>query len=515
MNMNNNENMNQDKNLYNKLSKESFQISSELSKFLKKVPEKLIRNKIQTIQDKFNDMCDSWKTVSLTLQDEIKLSIDRSIKISKTFERVRTRSARSERKIQIQQEEIQNKENQMIKIHENIGKKLSNIKQLWGENLNDMKTSLKNQKGKKNEIGINIGKLDKELYEDLAEILNLALSERPRKSFDKELISHESAFSYITDPPESKENIKIFSMRSDHQNNSSLEFEECMAEMENQRPAVDNLANISIEKSIGGWKSEYESEGESFALINPNDIKHAINILKKANLLNSKGGNALDRLTNLLKSPDNTHKIELLLQLMNLQNKPRHNISQNSQKPPLKIPKLKKIREDDRDITPKPIFLFGEETEFNKTIVSSENPLSARQQEEPFDNILDELRNASFELKDVKLEDLLKIPYFVQDFKFESSDLITQENEEANSYRVLSSKPKQYLSSLSVLDPTQVKLPSPVKKRTNAAFDCQSTGISSQSGLRSRITLKTAGSETSQKIFTPGSKGIDESFKYL
>lgn len=41
---------------------------------------------------------------------------------------------------------------------------------------------------------------------------------------------------------------------------------------------------ISMDKTIGGWNSEYESEADNSSIVNTEEIKNAIRILSKANL---------------------------------------------------------------------------------------------------------------------------------------------------------------------------------------------------------------------------------------
>ena len=415
-----------------------------------------------------------------------------------------------------QKAKILNKEKAVNKTQESINESLGKIKQLWVANLKTMKTGIRKQVVLKDHIHLQVKKFDEEMTSEVAS-----------KTLDKELISHQSAFEIHESCP----NLSVISAKSVHRSNSSIEFEQCMAEFDMFRQQPTN-GNISIEKSFGGWKSEYESETESF-VNNPNEIKHAINILKKANLLNTKGGNLIDKLTGLMKSPGNTQKIELLLQLHDLQNHSRQRISRNVKKPPLLFPGVKKSGE--LGATPKAAFVFSEEAELVKTILSSENPLSARNGDEGLDHILLELRGqreegheeneeneeneeheeierfnhmAENELNDVQLEDLLNIPFIFPELKT-ASGVIENPVEERQEIE----ERQDYLSCLSVLSPSEVKIPSPAKKQLSG-FDYQSTGISSQSGLRSRITLKTGGSEASQKVFTPGSKG-EESFKYM
>jgi hypothetical protein len=501
--MNFNQNINPKKDHLTRLELETQKICMDFNQALNEICDEPTQNSLLDIQCKFISMSKSWKTLSSTLESNLCTLIQYSNKLS---EDSKSNKAMSLKKIHNQKLAMKSKENNIKVLESNASQSLINIKQMWDSSLNIMKNTLKNQKIRKNQIVEILSNVNKENYDGVNDIFVLPAADKHNKSIDKESLSHGSAFSYLTDMPELKIQLGISDINehSRHPSNYSAEFDKYMSEIESQRPPIENQVNFSIDKSLGGWKSEYESEGENESFINqvnPIEIKSAIKVLKKANLLGSKSGNLLEKLSNLLKSPENTNKIELLLQLIQLENKSK---LQNAHKPPLVTPKQKRLQETDLELTPKAVFIQSEDLELNKTILSSENPLSARNQEEIFDHILDELNNSTQDLRDVKLEDLLKISYFIPEMKLDinTHDQIEQDSRE----------PKDYLRCLSILSPLEAKLPSPVKKQSNAVFDSQSTGISSNSGLRSRITLKTAGSESSQKVFTPGSKGIEESF---
>lgn len=437
-------------------------------------------------QKSFNSLQKSYSGLAHNLTKKISHLRGASTTLSENCSKIRRSSQRI---ISNHKKRIQLKENLAKKTQQSINYSLNTLKNLWGQNLETMKNSLKKQEILRNNIKIRAQKLSKDMSQELS-----------TKTLEKELISHESAFEVFSASNELK-NISVISGKSGHNSNSSIEFEKCMAELDESRQQPENC-NISIEKSFGGWKSEYESDNESF-ISNPNEIKQAINVLKKANLLSSKSGNLLDKLTGLIKSPGNTQKIELLLQLHNIQIKQKNNSMKKSQKPPLEL--HKRLKNTDLAATPKAAFILTGDLDLAKTILSSENPLSARQREDCLEYISEEISKSS-ELKDVQLEDLLNIPFIIPDLKM-ASGVITDPVE-------VNKDPKDYLSYLSVLSPSEAKIPSPAKKQS-IVFDCQSTGISCQSGLRSRITLKTGGSENSQKVFTPGSRGVEESFKYL
>ena len=101
--------------------------------------------------------------------------------------------------------------------------------------------------------------------------------------------------------------------------NASREFDELMQNLSlGQEFGIDN-SRISMEKNIGGWASEYDSDKESRGNENNEDIKHAIKILMEANLIGEE--NSLHRLGELLGENQGAENLELLIQLIDIQSK--------------------------------------------------------------------------------------------------------------------------------------------------------------------------------------------------
>ena len=359
--------------------------------------------------------------------------------------------------------------------------------------------------------------MNSEFQEEFNEVVQIPFLERQRQLLVREQI----------DPEETMMNrrertIDASILISQHSENSyNEEYEEEMAKIDREKEiekifkeknhVVGNSQNISMEKTIGGWKSEFESEGEGESMIlqiNPQEIKSAVNVLKKANLLNPKNGKLLSQLTELLKEPNNSHNLELLVQLANINKRivQAPDISSN-------IPKEKvrsKVEQDTKDPFNNALN-FSQKLESSQSIMVEEKLLSSRHSE----NIKHCIEKASNNLKDVEWEDLINVPDFIQNLKFDETELVNEKFvPEHNESRDENPMPKEYLKERGHYSPNEIKA-SPAKKGTQAIYDYQSTGISSQSGLRSRITLKTVGSDNSLKVFTPGSKSIEESFKYM
>jgi hypothetical protein len=97
--------------------------------------------------------------------------------------------------------------------------------------------------------------------------------------------------------------------------NVSLEFEKVMQEIELAKEDNYNPDKISIDKSFGGWKSELESEQDSHSH-DVSEIKYAISVLQKANLLKPEKRPILSKISQIFKNPENSANLALLLQLI-------------------------------------------------------------------------------------------------------------------------------------------------------------------------------------------------------
>jgi hypothetical protein len=120
------------------------------------------------------------------------------------------------------------------------------------------------------------------------------------------------------------------SLHGKNRSNDSVEFEKCMAELEgNQLMTTGNPCEISIEKSFGGWKSEFESDNENSFLACTEDVRAAVQVLQKANLLDPK---YLPRLSQIHEMLAEEGKFEDLRDLLSQVDKLRFS---RSEKPPL------------------------------------------------------------------------------------------------------------------------------------------------------------------------------------
>ena len=89
----------------------------------------------------------------------------------------------------------------------------------------------------------------------------------------------------------------------------SVEFERLMQEIS------ANKGNQSGFDDKSGWKSELDSEVENN---NVSEIKNAISVLFKANLLQPESRQVLSKITELAKNPEESEKLVLYLQLLSI-----------------------------------------------------------------------------------------------------------------------------------------------------------------------------------------------------
>ncbi|OMJ71691.1 hypothetical protein SteCoe_30021 [Stentor coeruleus] len=481
-----NENHSFNQNTYEILMEETSEASSKITELCLEISGTPEYKKLLSIEEQFNSIMHSWIDLSESLVKQIAKHKKHSKEIIIKNQRYR---AISDEKILKQKRRLREKESSIKSKQRYINKSLTKIRKLWKGNLKDMECKILEHKTRKPELNEKIDNIKNQIINEIVKEPDLSFIERQKKLAITEGIN-------ITRNQASIEPSLIFSEHSEEQINESYAFEELMKEIDAQKgPSKRNQSNISIEKSFGGWKSEYDSENDSILPVNPAEIKKAIEVLKKANLLNPQNGGVLHKLTDLIKDPDNSERLELILQLINFHSKPSQDTVNSLDIKPVKEKKLS---------SPNLI-------ECKDFIISTESPLSSQNSTKLLTHpevLREHELNDNFQsekLDHTHIEESIEIPFFDVDMRFATS-------ESANKPPRLSedNHGQQELLSLDNYSPTEIKA-SPVKKQTT--LDYQSTGISSQTGFRSRITLKTVGSEFSQKVFTPSSKSIEEAFK--
>lgn len=439
--------------LLKSFSEETKAILSEISSLASSVLSPSQKSALFSAKKQFTSLTNSYQDLGRAVKGQINACKGKKQELIRKSRSFRTRS---QEKITRKKSTLASREVKVKSEEKFLSKSLTQVKSLWQGSIETMEKTVKVQRLKKVETSQTIQKLNEELAQCFMESRKTPFLERVKKEISVAKINVLSREPSIT-----------FSVHSYHSSNDSIEFEKLMAEQDRLREANNETqVNVSIEKSMGGWKSEFESETESNSIVNPDEIKSAISVLKKYNLLDPGAEKLFGKISAAALDPESSQNIEFLLQLLNLQGKDTQ------------------FSNDLACTTPKGHFMLPEDFEMGRTMLSSENPITSR-------------KDGDFDMKKYK--------------SFDEFDERSGLNDERG--LDVSSSTHGYLRDFENMSPGNKA--SPIKKAVNGTNEYQSTGISSQTGLRSRTTLKTAGSEFSQKIYTPGSKGIGESFKYL
>ena len=496
---------------YDELQGENESIVNEMRKLEKLIPDAQTQAKFASLREKFKDFSKQCSVFDSSMSTSLNKSKMRAERFLQSIESQRSISDKlHKKKNRIKSQEIvintQEREWQL-----SLGK----IKGLWQKNLNVMESSIHNQKAALQRIGTQyfntISHIEREI-QDVIEgpkvpnlyLENIAKSKTSSKpssarsscshklSDEEEIISNRSAFSFFAEeinshrsnssrprPPQLKRqnpplppalpspSINI-SYVSDE--NESLEFDKIMLELEKERIHKENSENISMEKTIGGWKSEYESEGDISMNHNPDEIKRALMILKKARLLNAGGNQFLLKLAEMIKEPENSSNVELMLQLIDIErtkNKASQRLYSRSRaigKPPTPTNAviLRKRVPTELVGTSREKFMFSEEKSFDRTILSIENHLSPKGNDFLDEDFVDA------EMNDVNIEDLLNVSSIIDGLGLISADnsIIQEENEKSrvSNYKNIR---EDHLKNISSGNSQKKKLVAKKRKNTN------------------------------------------------
>jgi hypothetical protein len=491
--------MKKQKNTENLLN-ENLEILQDFKKLQKTLPSPQLQADLQKIMKKFNLLGKSYATFKSNVFKDLNFSKEKAKSFILSIE-----SSRCEGKqIHRQKSLIKSKENVLKSREREWQRSLGKIRGLWEKNLFEMETSLKYQRETIRRIGSSyfssIRNIEKELQDALdgPKVPGLKLeqikssrtsvkgsSARSSSSFklsdEDDLISNRSAFSYATED--------LVSHRSNSSRaramvrrvnpplpptlpalasgvatggtcvnagdiNESVEFEKLMNEIEKEKKYKDNPNSISMEKSIGGWKSEYESEESVSFNLNSDEIKKALIVLKKARLLNAGNNQFLLKLAEMIRNPESSSNVELMLQLINLERK-KGKIGQRNAgrskgrgKPPTPTNLAARRRvPSDPNGTSREKFLFSDEKSFNRTILSIENHFSPKDQEFFEGSSINQFSN-----NDVNLEDLLNVPSYVDSLGLANADnsfVTLDEDKSINKY--LNEAPDEFPVRLRVM----------------------------------------------------------------
>lgn len=450
MSNNLNESQISDRSRYAELLQQSKQILSDLQDLHQDpiIHSTVLNLNLTQIELSFKNQIKTWKSLRSTIFTNISSFSTQLANIRKKNQQFRISS---EKKLNKNRRSIEIEEKK-IKLKQRLaGKSLTKISKVWKSDLRNMKKMISTQIVRKSRIEESIEEFDSKLS---------------CESF----ISSAGMSKWVEDEGPSLDKILVNDVSEMH--NYSAEFSMEMRKIEKKKNENQFLEGSEVSRS--GWKSEFDSENEneSFGSVSPGDIRSAIQVLKKANLLAPGNQEVLNQITSLLRDPGNSNNLELFLQLLRLrkdtQDKPcnSHESSKNI---------LEKDLKDSKNFSNSGSSLIKERRNFALNSVNEQK---------------------------INFPDSIGLSFYEHDMKFASG--------------VVEEKPTRDnipLEQATLIDNFyQNRHKIPVKKST---LDYQSTGVSSQTGLRSRVTLKTVGSENSQRVLTHGDKTIEEDFEEI
>lgn len=339
--------------------------------------------------------------------------------------------------IQSNRKRIKSQEIILKKCENHWGRSLRKIKGLWQENLIDMESSVKLQKEAIQRVNKNFLNEMKCIEKQLAEILDgpcvpgLRLegiknsSDHSRKSSGKsfgnyktreeDILSNQSAFSLISDDIGS---FRSYAKNKANQNsfiNQNHHTKSNKSSIIHQNEKIINT-HENINKSTGKHITDNQTNSVSYE-----EIKNALILLKKVNLINNSGNQELLILSEMIKDPEKSSNAELLIQLLDFQNQSNKKSFSNKSKVAKPVKKKPVIFNDmDLEGTSREKFKFIDEKSFNRTILSNENLLSPKNYEEYLDNSFFTDKNSEF--NHVKLEDLLNVTSIIDNLGLLSAE---------------------------------------------------------------------------------------------
>lgn len=400
-----------DKKLTKSLKKETEKIFKELSKLKLEMPTNSTTSLMSKISKKFLTLENSWQHLSSNTLKAISTNKSKATKYIRSLKL----NQKLQKSFQKDKKRIKSQETILKKRELRLGRSLDKIKGLWQENLSDMESSLKAQKETLVRISQDYFTAMKKIESEINDVLvgpavpslNLKkLEKKPsgricsnRKYSEKEFNTNRSSHSAFN------ENIPSFrSCSSRNMHSVGKTIKKCKGDRERN---TGSLASF-------GKPDSKDYNGDSVSM---QEIKEALSILKKANLINNSGNAQLLKIAELVKDPDNTSNVELMLQLIEIENRknkvPDSRVRNGPKKSRLR---LKRVKADDMDDTSREKFKFSEEKSFNKTLLSNNNLLSPSHYEEG------DFGHGKEEFNDVKLEDLLGVASLIEDLGLVSAD---------------------------------------------------------------------------------------------
>ncbi|CAG9331575.1 unnamed protein product [Blepharisma stoltei] len=547
------------------LNSQNLDFSSELSDLISELSQSPASVILKEIYEKFDILQENWEGFCREMNKTIvhhhynySFASKRQKILKSQFRRVRTLN-----------EQVRTKEISLLNSENELSSTLQKVHKMWMKNIDDLErwTEFDNNRKKelRKKIKQKIQKLEKELdftiNQENHPVPNLNLkivSKRsPTKSSarsissnrgDEDIISNRSAFSI-------GENKGDFSHRSSssrpkfqkkkilpplHSQNASEEsiFDQIIEEIAKKQENAENSVEVSMRNS-SNWNGSEDSRYE----VSPEDIKYAIDVLKKANLFNQKSQSILTKISDLLKDTQHPEKLELLYQIIELESKKKllSSRSKNNKNPSGKPPTPKHVSSSNRRVmifhtageasnefsctTPKSGLIFNIDQDLAHTMLSPENQSSSRAQSKGLnDNSLQRILNESWKnTRHVQLEDLINAENCSQGgaFLFNENEMIegcspgykpdSVKKIPSNKNLQINTNEKEFTGSFSPSDMTSpasgMKIPTPIRKQISAEY--HSTGIGSTkdtSGLKFKMALKTG--ENSQHLLASDSNNL-------
>lgn len=260
---------------------------------------------------------------------------------------------------------------------------LKKIKGLWQGNIVDMESSLKTQKHTLNRIRDDYFTAMKRIELEINEVLAGKIAEE-RKIEEK------------SEETEKKQGSRMF-ITEDIANFRSYSAKSKEKVLEKDENSCEPLKNPLETNKVG-----------------LEEVANALKVLKRANLINTNGNHELFKIAELIKDPENSLSIELMIQLLEIDSQKRQKPTNSKRK------SLKPQIFPDNEGTSREKYIFSAEKSFNRTILSNEFLLSP--QNADFSESYFQFPGKKEVLTDVKLEDLMNVPCIYDDFDMLSAD---------------------------------------------------------------------------------------------
>ena len=262
----------------NSLILENNEILREILSLSESVKEKSQKDTLNKCLSNFRNLTKEWEKFVHTSETALKtteVEKNKAISLISKYKKITRVNSQKLKKISIEEKKNLIKENQ-------VASQLSIFPKLWKKNLNKLR---------KKSMSWRVTPFVQPQYDQEFTFLNST----------KEIIKEKN---------------------NEESQNYSMEFDKLMKEIEATKTeeCYDN-DKISIDKTFGGWKSEFESEGDSHSRIyDSSEIRNAISILYRANLLKPESRPILSKITQIVKKPGNSANLALFLQLFKLNN---------------------------------------------------------------------------------------------------------------------------------------------------------------------------------------------------